>query len=179
MRSQPATNRTVPFPRNTRPTLRAHIYSNQTYFNIGHLPYLGPAMAVSSLRIGIETEFLLRAHEKQDQCKSTLKEFADALVRHYNAKVRDRPGRTEMRMAFDTWHASEDPASFGYWSVVEEVSIDPDEDHCEQPCYFSKNRPCETSWAPSNSQKSKPRLAFPLTYVNSRGSRVCIPNHTL
>ncbi|CAD6594260.1 MAG: glycine cleavage system H-protein subunit [Alectoria sarmentosa] len=86
-------------------------------------------MAVSSLRIGIETEFLLRAHEKQDQCKSTLKEFADALVRHYNAKVRDRPGRTEMRMAFDTWHASEDPANFGYWSVVEEVSIDPDEDH--------------------------------------------------
>lgn len=132
-------------------------------------------MAVSSLRIGIETEFLLCAHEKQDQCKSTLTEFAEALVRHYNAKVRDIPGRAEMRMAFDIWHASEDPTNFGYWTVVEEMSIDPDEDHCKEPCCVSEKRQCETSWAPSNSQKSKPRLAFPLTYVNSGGLEFASP----
>lgn len=102
-------------------------------------------MAVSSLRIGIETEVLLCAYYMQDQCKGTLKEFAEGLVRHYNTKIRDRPGQTEMRMAFDLWHASEDPENFRYWSVVEEISIDPDEDHCKH-LSCSSMRPCETFW---------------------------------
>lgn len=88
-------------------------------------------MADFSLRIGIEIEVLLRAKNMQDQCKGTLEEFAEGLVRHYNAKVRGRPGQCEMRMSFDTSHASDDPINFRYWSVVNETSIDPDEDHCK------------------------------------------------
>lgn len=102
-------------------------------------------MAVSSLRIGIETEVLLCAKDMQDQCKGSLEEFAKSLVRHYNTRVREeRPGQTEMRMAFDTWHASEDPTNFRYWSVIDEISIDPDEDHCKQ-LSCSSMRPCEDS----------------------------------
>ncbi|KAL9067293.1 MAG: hypothetical protein Q9161_006992 [Pseudevernia consocians] len=86
-------------------------------------------MVISSLCIGIETEVLLCANDMQNQCKGTLTEFAEGLVQHYNAKARDRPGHSEMRMSFDTWHASEDPINFRYWSVVDESSIDPDEDH--------------------------------------------------
>ena len=88
-------------------------------------------MAVSSLRIGIETEVLLHANNMQDQCKGTLQEFAEGLVQHYNTKVGERPGQCEMRMSFDTSHASDDPINFRYWSVVDETSIDPDEDHCK------------------------------------------------
>lgn len=86
-------------------------------------------MAVLSLLIGLETEVLLCAIDMQDQCKGSLEEFAKGLVGHYNTKVRERPGQPEMRMAFDTWHASEDPTNSRYWSVAEEISIDPDEDH--------------------------------------------------
>lgn len=102
-------------------------------------------MAVLSLRIGIETEVLLCAIDMQDQCKGSLEEFAKGLVGHYNTKVRERPGQPEMRMAFDTWHASEDPTNSRYWSVVEEISIDPDEDHCKR-LSCSSMRPCEQSW---------------------------------
>ena len=102
-------------------------------------------MAVSSLRIGIETEVLLFAHDMQDQCKGSTADFAEGLVRHYNIKVRRNPGQTEMRMAFDTWHASEDPINQHYWSVVDEMSIDPDEDHCKHLGSSSVRR-CEDSW---------------------------------
>lgn len=102
-------------------------------------------MTVSSLRIGIETEVLLCAKDKQDQCKGSYKEFAKGLVRHYNTKLRDGPGQIEMRTAFDTWHASEDPINFRFWSVVEEMSIDPDEDHCKHLSCLSM-RPCEDYW---------------------------------
>lgn len=99
-------------------------------------------MAVFSMRIGIETEVLLCAHDMQDQCKGSTAEFAEGLVRHYNTKVRENPGQTEMRMTFNTWHASEDPINFWYWSVVDEISIDPDEHHCKH-LSCSSMRPCE------------------------------------
>ncbi|KAM0805111.1 putative amidoligase enzyme-domain-containing protein [Usnea florida] len=86
-------------------------------------------MAVSSLRIGIETEVLLCAHNLQDQCKGTLEDFAEALIQYYNTMVRQNIGQIEMRSAFGTCHASDDPINFRYWSVMNDMSIDPDEGH--------------------------------------------------
>lgn len=130
-------------------------------------------MAFASLRIGIETEVLLCVNDTQDQCKGTLKEFAEGLVRHYNTKVRDRPGQAEMRMAFDMWHASEDPTNFRYWSVVEEISIDPDEDHCKH-LSCSSMRPCETSSACSHFSKVKDSV-FLLICVTQGGLEFASP----
>ena len=102
-------------------------------------------MAVSSLRMGIEIEVLLCAKKMQDQCKASPEEFAKSLARHYNANVRRRPGQIEMRLAFDTWHSSEDPTNFRYWSVLEESSIDSDEGHCKS-LSCSSMRPCKNPW---------------------------------
>ena len=103
---------------------------------------LSIAMAVSCLRIGIETEVLLCAHSLQDQCKGTLEDFAEALIQYYNNMVRQNMGQIEMRSAFGTCHASDDPINFRYWSVMNDMSIDPDEGHCKHLSSSSK-RPCE------------------------------------
>lgn len=131
-------------------------------------------MAISSLRIGIETEVLLCANDMQDQCKGSPEEFADGLVRYYNTKVKGRPGQIEMRMAFHTWHASEDSTNFRYWSVVEESSIDPDEDHCKH-LSCSSRRPCETSSASSPSHNPELRPAFPLIGFTPGGLEFASP----
>ena len=102
-------------------------------------------MAVSSLRIGIETEVLLCAHLMQDQCKGTLEDFAEGLVKYYNTKIRQNTGQIEMRLAFGMFHASDDPINFRYWSVMNDMSIDPDEGHCKHLSRISK-RPCESLW---------------------------------
>ena len=88
-------------------------------------------MAVSSLRIGIETEVLLCALDMQDQCKASIEEFAEGLVQHYNTKVGENPGQINMRMESDEWHASDNPVNLTLWSVVVEASIDPDSDDCK------------------------------------------------
>ena len=116
------------------------------------LSLFGPTMAVSSLRIGVEIEILLCAYHAQNQCKGSLEGFAVGLAQHYNTKVSERPGQTEMRVAFDTWHASENPTNFRYWSIVEESSIDPDEDHCKH-LSCSSMRPCKAIY-------HLPRLMF-------------------
>lgn len=88
-------------------------------------------MTVSSLRIGIETEVLLRAHDIQDQCKGTIEEFAEGLVRYYNTKIEEIHGQTALRFESDHWHASDNEENFRCWSVVVEASIDPDTDDCK------------------------------------------------
>lgn len=90
-------------------------------------------MAVSNLRIGIEIEVLLEAREMQNQCAGDIETFSKNLVEYYNANI--SPGQTKMRTALDVYHASEDPMNHGYWSLAEEESIDPDDDHY---CTFSK-----------------------------------------
>ena len=81
----------------------------------------------------------------QDQCKGNLEDFAEGLVHYYNSKTRHNPGQIEMRSAFGTCHASEDPINFRYWSVMKDMSIDPDEGHCKHLSSSSK-RPCEGLW---------------------------------
>ena len=112
---------------------------------LNHFAYLSAAMVVSSLRIGIETEVLLCAHILRDQCKGNLEDFAEGLVQYYNTKIRQKTDQIEMRTAFDTCHASDDPINFRYWSVMNDMSIDPDEGHCKHLSRSSK-RPCEGPW---------------------------------
>ena len=88
-------------------------------------------MAVSSLRIGIETEVLLCALDMQDQCKGSIEEFAEGLVQYYNTKVGEKPGQVKIRMDSEVWHASGNPENLTLWSVVVEASIDPDSDDCK------------------------------------------------
>ena len=119
-------------------------------------------MAILSLRIGIETEVLLSANDIQDQVKPSLEDFASGLVQHYNARVSERSGQTEMRTAFDTWHASEDPINFQYWSVLEEPSIDPDEDHCKRlSCSFIRPSAEVCTKGPGRQISSQKRVASP------------------
>ena len=101
-------------------------------------------MAVSYLRIGIEIEVLLCANILQDQCKGNLKDFAQGLIHFYNTQIRQSTGQTELRSAFGKCHASEDPINFQYWSVMNDMSIDPDEGHCKHLSRSSK-RPCVDS----------------------------------
>ena len=102
-------------------------------------------MAVSYLRIGIEIEVLLCAHLMQDQCKGNIEDFAESLIKSCNTKIRQNTGQIEMRSAFGMCHASEDPINFRYWSVMNDMSIDPDEGHCKHLSRSSK-RPCEGPW---------------------------------
>ena len=102
-------------------------------------------MAVSSLRIGIETEMLLCAHLLEDQCKGNLEDFAMGLAGYYNTQIRQNTGQFEMRSAFGMCHASEDPINFRYWSVMNDMSIDPDEGDCKHLSCSSK-RSCESPW---------------------------------
>ena len=121
------------------------IFLKLTNDYLNNIVYLFTAMAVSSLRIGIETEVLLCAHIMQDQCKGNLEDFAESLVHYYNKKIRQNTGQIEIRSAFDTCHASDDPINFRYWSVMHDMSIDPDEGHCKHLSCSSK-RPCEGLW---------------------------------
>lgn len=74
-------------------------------------------MAIQALRIGIEIEVLLRAKRNQDHYKSSLWEFAEALIEYYNSKPKDTPGRLVLS-----------EAGLRDWSIVEDGSISRGED---------------------------------------------------
>lgn len=115
-------------------------------------------MTVSSLRIGIETEFLLRALDMENQCKGTIEEFAEGLVQYYNTKIAKTAGQIPLRFESDHWHASDNSENLGCWSVVVEASIDPDSDDCKHSMILS----------PSHA-----------VLIDARGPRIRISHHPL
>ena len=148
------------------------IFSSFTVFIAPHpsrFLRVGSTMSIKALRIGIETEVLLRAKRMEDQCKSCSQDFAQSLVDYYNSKVCRAAGLAEMRYSFDLSHASDDPTYSTYWTVTEDGSIDLTEGHYRH-LRSPSMRPCEEILAPSPSCAN--------AYC-ARGSRIRITYITL